>query len=426
MPTAAFRVAFFLSIAVLGCGPSVELEGGPAGQTEASTGSGSDDPVLSTGSTSGTSGFDPDTSGGETTDEPDIPPDVPEEPTPCAQWPDDGSEVLEFVAESNVLDWAEAGFSDVYYSYTTDESPVPGQPALGLTTDVGEVAVGAFGATTETLSAEMARGRRLRIRSEVALSEVENHAGLWLRIDGPGGSFNLDNGSARPRYGTSRDWQTYEIVVDVPEEATSIVFGSLLTGPGTIVVSNPTFEVVSEDVPTTSPNRRVPREAASCGGPTDAFVEEIIHYNRPDTWAAAGPGITYGRDEEMTFDGAPTLHVETATSATFSGAFLWGGQQAGNRLRWSVPLRAGDTAVQARLSLVLLVDDVPTTYRTEPFMLEANGEWARMSVVADVPLETVVMGLPGIEIIEGPAELWAGYGVIERVTDDVALSPLEP
>jgi hypothetical protein len=331
------------------------------------------------------------------------------------------------VAESNVLEWDETGgFEDVYYSYVTEDSPVPGQLALGLTTDVDEVAATAFGATISTLPVEMVRGRRLRMRSQVGLSGVESLAGLWLRIDGPGGTLDLDNGTAHPRYGTSLDWEMDEIVVDVPDEATNIVFGSILSGTGNVVVGNPTFEVVSEDVPTTSPNRRLPEMAESCGEPTDGFVEEIVHYNRPDTWSAVGYGVEYGRDEEITFDGVPTLHVETVTSTTVSGAFLWGGQQAGNRLRWSVPLRAGATAVQARLSLTLLVGDVSTVYRTEPFVIEADGEWTRMGVVADIPDETIVAGVPAIEIVEGPAELWAGYGVIERVTDEVAPSPVEP
>jgi hypothetical protein len=54
----------------------------------------------------------------------------------------------------------------------------------------------------------------------------------------------------RPIQGT-RDWQKYEIVLDVPAKSTGIFFGILLEGKGQVWLNNVRFEVVGRNVPTT-------------------------------------------------------------------------------------------------------------------------------------------------------------------------------
>jgi hypothetical protein len=41
------------------------------------------------------------------------------------------------------------------------------------------------------------------------------------------------------------------VVLDVPDAATGIAFGALLSGDGTLWVDDLTFEVVGKDIPTT-------------------------------------------------------------------------------------------------------------------------------------------------------------------------------
>jgi hypothetical protein len=50
--------------------------------------------------------------------------------------------------------------------------------------------------------------------------------------------------------GTS-DWNKYEIVLDVPEEAYKIAFGALLSGTGQIWFEKFSFEEVNKSVPVT-------------------------------------------------------------------------------------------------------------------------------------------------------------------------------
>ena len=48
------------------------------------------------------------------------------------------------------------------------------------------------------------------------------------------------------------------LVLDVPSDATQIVYGVLLFGSGSIWISSSKFDVVSSDVPTTLPDAPEP------------------------------------------------------------------------------------------------------------------------------------------------------------------------
>jgi hypothetical protein len=101
------------------------------------------------------------------------------------------------------------------------------------------------------------RGRRIRMSTRVKTELVADWAGLWLRIDGAPGMgrapevLNFDNMSTRPIKGTTA-WKTYEIVLDVPTETASVVFGVLMVGTGTTWFGPVTMETVDESVPVTA------------------------------------------------------------------------------------------------------------------------------------------------------------------------------
>jgi hypothetical protein len=54
----------------------------------------------------------------------------------------------------------------------------------------------------------------------------------------------------RPIKGTT-SWQRYDLVLDVPPDASGIFFGVLLAGSGKVWLNGVEFEVVGSDVPTT-------------------------------------------------------------------------------------------------------------------------------------------------------------------------------
>lgn len=109
-----------------------------------------------------------------------------------------------------------------------------------------------FGCFIQTCRAGAFAGKRVRMSAAVKTEDVEDWAGLWLRIDGPdeGRSIAFDNMQNRPIKGT-RDWQRYEIVLEVGAEAINLVYGLVLIGKGVAWVDDVQFEIVSADTPLT-------------------------------------------------------------------------------------------------------------------------------------------------------------------------------
>ncbi|HYV20547.1 MAG TPA: hypothetical protein VFC25_16110 [Verrucomicrobiae bacterium] len=100
------------------------------------------------------------------------------------------------------------------------------------------------------------RGKRVRLSGYVRSDKVEGGwAGLWFRVDGPQRSpLAFDNMQDRAIKGTT-DWTKVAIVLDVPQEATAIAYGILLSGPGQVWMDDLKFEVVTSDVPVTGQGR---------------------------------------------------------------------------------------------------------------------------------------------------------------------------
>jgi hypothetical protein len=115
---------------------------------------------------------------------------------------------------------------------------------------------GGFGTIMQTISAEDYRGKRVRFSAEVKVAAVAGWAGLWMRVDGAWRSRQLppmlafDNMQNRPIAG-DRSWTRYDVVLDVPAEASGISFGLLLSGAGQAWMEGLRLETVGKDVATT-------------------------------------------------------------------------------------------------------------------------------------------------------------------------------
>jgi hypothetical protein len=108
-----------------------------------------------------------------------------------------------------------------------------------------------FGTLMQQFKADRYWATRLRMSAYVRTADVEQWAGLWMRVDGSnGGMLAFDNMQTRSISGTT-EWRLYHVVLDVPEAADSIAFGVLLVGPGRVWLDAVTFEPVGRDVPTT-------------------------------------------------------------------------------------------------------------------------------------------------------------------------------
>jgi hypothetical protein len=71
-----------------------------------------------------------------------------------------------------------------------------------------------------------------------------------LRADRPFG-LTIDDMRKKPIKGTS-DWKHYDVVVDVPADASAIAYGIRLTGRGRVWIHDLKFEAVGRDVPITA------------------------------------------------------------------------------------------------------------------------------------------------------------------------------
>jgi hypothetical protein len=111
-----------------------------------------------------------------------------------------------------------------------------------------------FGSLMQVASAAGFRGKRVRLTAWVKASGVQGRAGVWLRVDGPAQDptepLAVDVMGDRPITG-SRDWQRYEIVLDVPADAADVAFGAHMSGEGSLWVDGFKFEIVDRSVATT-------------------------------------------------------------------------------------------------------------------------------------------------------------------------------
>jgi len=107
-----------------------------------------------------------------------------------------------------------------------------------------------FGAIGQSFRAEKYAGKRMRFSAFAKSEEVENWAGLWMRVDKGTQILDFDNMQSRAIRGTI-GWKNYDIVLDVPQDATAILIGALLNSSGTVWVSGPKFEIVGRNHPLT-------------------------------------------------------------------------------------------------------------------------------------------------------------------------------
>ena len=145
--------------------------------------------------------------------------------------------------------WHMAGSHPSQYEHAiADETTYEGKPAAELRS---VSRTDGFGTLMQTFSAGHFLDQRVRFSGALKCEGVEDRVGLWMRVDGPGGTMlAFDNMAGRPVAGRT-DWDHYEVVLDVPDEAGAIALGVLLVGEGQAWVSDFNVEIVGPEVQTT-------------------------------------------------------------------------------------------------------------------------------------------------------------------------------
>jgi hypothetical protein len=156
---------------------------------------------------------------------------------------------------------------------TQPNGPVPGwilagsKPAnyeIGVTRDGGQARNPAaflkakkadtdgFGTLMQQVDAQAYQGKRVRFSAAVRTEDVGGWAGLWMRVDtAMKGGVSFDNMQDRPIKGTT-GWQRYDVVLEVPSDASTVNFGVLGSGGGTAWLDEVRLEIVPDSVPLTS------------------------------------------------------------------------------------------------------------------------------------------------------------------------------
>lgn len=175
----------------------------------------------------------------------------------CVVGADFGMDTQMFAQSSDhtAQGWFLTGSKPEYYSAGVDPIDHDGQPVRFLRDSLPDT-VG-YGTLMQTVVATPYLGKRLRLRALIKSQNVSDWAGLWMRVDKNDTTVAFDNMYSRAIRG-SQPWSTYDVVLDVPADATSISFGVLLSGPGQVEMSQVTVEPVGAETEITGARINLP------------------------------------------------------------------------------------------------------------------------------------------------------------------------
>ncbi|PXX45040.1 transcriptional regulator [Undibacterium pigrum] len=144
--------------------------------------------------------------------------------------------------------WVLAGETPKSYQIGIDRNQtISGKGSKFIRYESGEEK--SWGTLMQMIGAEQYRNKRLRFQARVKTKDVDNWAGLWMRVDTPSRDDSpFYNSEDKPIKGTT-DWQLRSVVLDVPADAKAIAFGVIDEGKGQVWLDDLKLEVVSKDVP---------------------------------------------------------------------------------------------------------------------------------------------------------------------------------
>jgi len=147
--------------------------------------------------------------------------------------------------------WIAAGSDPQDYEMGVDYMNAHQGRASGYLASKHDSARG-FATMMQTFKAISYKETRLRLSGFIKTEDVINWAAVWMRVDGEYEEIlAFDNMKNRPIKGTT-NWNMYSIVLDVPEDSTTISFGVLLSGKGKVWIDGLAFETVDQSIPLTS------------------------------------------------------------------------------------------------------------------------------------------------------------------------------
>ncbi|KPK01948.1 MAG: hypothetical protein AMS20_12710 [Gemmatimonas sp. SG8_28] len=195
------------------------------------------------------------------------------------------------------------------------------------------------GILTQAVDATRHRGKQIGLSAFVRtqVSGGGNQAQLWLRIDRPNQQRGFfDNMSDRPI--TAAEWQQYEIVGEVADDATRVVFGCFMLGTGTTWVDD--FQIAVRD----EGGAWEPVEIANPG------FEQAAEGGGPAGWSAMSGGYDFVLETENAHTGSQSLIIRDKVE-WFTGQIFEGRPALGETVEREI-----GAGLMARVPLALLSD----------------------------------------------------------------------
>jgi DNA-binding winged helix-turn-helix (wHTH) protein len=148
----------------------------------------------------------------------------------------------------NFSGWLLSGSNPSNYEMGVDpQASYHGSPSTYL--KAKKPSMEGFVTLMQSFGADQYAGKRIRLSGFVKSEDVRDWAGLWMRVQSGPEIVSSIKMQDRPIKGTTT-WQQYEVVFDVPRDATQLAFGILLSKSGTVWLNNVKFE----DLGPTNPN----------------------------------------------------------------------------------------------------------------------------------------------------------------------------
>jgi hypothetical protein len=272
---------------------------------------------------------------------------------------------------------------------------------------------GGFGTIMRNMGADEYLGNRVRMSAYITVEDVEDWAGMWMRVDGASrqtGSLAFDNMQSRPITGTS-GWRLYEIVLDVSEEARNIAFGVLVNGTGRVWINDVEFEIVDDQVPTTN----------------------MIPSAGIDGWFKAGSApnnYEIGKDEEEYYTSASSYYIASIIYSEEGFGTIMKSivpmKYRNHRIRMSAYIKAED--VQGWAGMWMRVDGKSEKYRSLAFdnmqnrPITGTKDWEEYEIILNVPEEAI--GIAHGILIAGPGKIWFDELHFTIVNEDVPVTDM--
>jgi hypothetical protein len=158
-----------------------------------------------------------------------------------------------FVSDQRIKGWFLAGSTPEYYKIGLEDNPEKGSKVAYLRSTRNKINNG-FGTIMQNFEPIDFLGKKVKLTGSIKSSNVEDWSGMWMRVDGNKGRkkevLAFDNMQDRPIKGNT-NWTDYEIILEVPDNATGISYGVLINGAGEVLIHHFNFEILNDSAEST-------------------------------------------------------------------------------------------------------------------------------------------------------------------------------